>query len=42
MKANLGGRNVIFEYQVKTVPNLTCHTPKEKKLMIQLVRNKAF
>jgi len=32
-KVNLGGRNVIFEYQVKTTPQLTCHTPKEKETL---------
>lgn len=32
-KVNLGGRNVIFEYQVKTTPQLTCHTNKEKETL---------
>lgn len=39
-KVNLGGRNVIFEYQVKTTPNLTCHTNQEKETLKRLMRDK--
>jgi hypothetical protein len=42
MKCNLGGRSVLFEYQVKSSPNLTCHTQAEKDTLRQIVRkNKA-
>ncbi|CAI2385901.1 unnamed protein product [Moneuplotes crassus] len=34
-----GGRNVLFEYQVSTVPRLTCHTNEEKSRMAKIVRN---
>lgn len=37
-KLNNGGRNVIFEYQVKTVPQLTCHTNSERETMRKLMR----
>ena len=39
MKCNIGDRRVLFEYQVKTSPNLTCHTQSEKNTMRRLVRH---
>ena len=35
---NTGGRAVLFEYIVKTSPNLTCHTMEDKLTMWKLVR----
>lgn len=39
-KVNLGGRNIIFEYQVITAPLLTCHTNQEKETLRRLMRDK--
>ena len=33
-----GGRDVLFEYQVKTAPQLTCHSNEEKIKMSKIVR----
>jgi len=38
MSVNTGGRRVLFEYQVKTAPGLTCHTQAEKDTLRKLVR----
>lgn len=37
-KCNTGGRNVLFEYQVKTAPQLTCHSNEEKMKMAKIVK----
>lgn len=39
MKTNTGGRNTLFSYQVKTTPNLTCHTNDEKQRMRKVARS---
>jgi len=36
-KCNTGGREVLFEYQVKTEPNLTCHSNAEKSKLRKVV-----
>lgn len=33
-----GGRDVLFEYQVKTAPNITCHSNEEKMKMHRIVK----
>jgi hypothetical protein len=33
-------RTVIYEYQVKTIPQITCHSNKERQLMKSLVNDK--
>ena len=35
---NTGGRDVLFEYQVKIAPNLTCHTNEERLKMSKIVK----
>jgi aubergine-like protein len=37
-KCNTGGRDVLFEYQVKTSPPLTCHTNEEKIKLSKIVK----
>ena len=35
---DLGGRDVLFEYQVTTAPTLLCHTNEEKLKMRKIIR----
>ena len=37
-ECNTGGRDVLFEYQVKTEPQLTCHSNEEKMKMAKIIR----
>lgn len=37
-KCNTGGRDVLFEYQVKTVPALTCHSNEEKIKLSKIIK----
>jgi aubergine len=37
-KCNTGGRDVLFEYQVKTAPQLSCHENSQKTIMTELVK----
>ena len=36
---NTGGRNVLFEYQIKTSPALTCHTNEEREKMRKIIKH---
>lgn len=38
LNCDIGGRDVVFEYQVKTAPQLTCHSNEEKMKLTKIVR----
>ncbi|CAI2386355.1 unnamed protein product [Moneuplotes crassus] len=37
-KCDLGGRNVLFEYQIQTEPQLTCHSNEEKMKLAKIMK----